>query len=167
MKVHEGDTIADMNVLSGKSQTGETRKEFVLCMTSQGFGKRVATSEFRPQARGGIGLLAIKFKKSLKNEDRMSCFCIVGEDDEILLITSRGIMVRQKVSEISLQSRTATGVVVQKVDPGDHIANVGLVPKYEERDESELPVPLLSAFTKIGCSLDNPFFSKFTTVLCW
>ncbi len=67
----------------------------------------------------------------------MSCLRIVREDDEILVITAKGIMVRQKVSDIHSQGRAATGVMIQKVDVenGDHISSVSLVPKYEEADD--------------------------------
>jgi DNA gyrase subunit A len=135
MKLREGDTIADMNVLSGRADGTGSQDEFVLCITSQGFGKRIPTTAFRTQARGGAGTIAIKFKKGLEDSDRVKSFCIVAEDDEILVITARGIMVRQKVSEISSQSKTATGVLIQKVASKDSIASVSLVPTYEEQDD--------------------------------
>ena len=103
-------------------------------MTENGYGKRVATSEFRTTARGGVGVIALKFKKGGNaggSGDKLSCFCVVQEDDEILVNTSRGVMVRQQVNQISLQSRSATGVMVQKVDSGDKITSVSVVPKDE------------------------------------
>jgi DNA gyrase subunit A len=133
MKLREGDTIGGMNVLGGSKK----EKEFVLCVTSQGYGKRISTDEFRATARGLVGVIAIKFKKAGGEQDRMSCFCIVNEDDEILVNTAKGVMVRQKVSRIPSQGRTATGVVVQKVDGGDHITSVSLVSEIEELDADE------------------------------
>ena len=132
MKLREGDTLADMNVIESAGGSAATN---VLCVTSKGYGKRISTDDFRTINRGGSGVIAIKFKKGLEEEDRVSCFCVVQEDDEVLINTSRGIMVRQKVNQISLQSRQATGVTVQKVDDGDHISSISLVPKYEEQDE--------------------------------
>lgn len=64
----------------------------------------------------------------------MSCFCIVKEDDEILVNTTRGIMVRQKVQQIPCQSRSATGVVIQKVDESDIITSVSVLPLTEDDD---------------------------------
>ena len=140
LKLKSGDTIADMNVLKGRNEgdggkNDGGKEEFVLCVTSQGFGKRISTDEFRTQLRGGTGVIAIKFK-SKHAEDRVSSFGIVNEDDEVLLITSKGIIVRQKVSAIASQSRSATGVLIQKVDEGDHISSVSLVPNYEENDDA-------------------------------
>jgi DNA gyrase subunit A len=137
MKLREGDTIADMNVLSGRTDGTGSQNEFVLCITSQGFGKRIPTNGFRTTGRGGVGVIATKFKKGQEEIDRVKSFCIVAEDDEILVITAKGIMVRQKVSDISSQGRSATGVTIQKVDSGDSIASVSLVPTYEEQDDAD------------------------------
>jgi DNA gyrase subunit A len=123
MTLKKGDTIADMNVLRG---TGE---ECLLVVTKEGYGKRVKADEFRTTARGGSGVIAIKFKAGRVN-DRVSTMRVVKEEDEILLITAQGVIVRQKVSDISCQGRSATGVLVQKVDvlAGDSISTVSIVP---------------------------------------
>ena len=134
MKLKDQDTIADMNVLKSRNSDESSQKDekqFVLCVTANGYGKRVSTKEFRTTARGGVGVIAIKFKKGA-NADTLSCFCVVQEDDEILVNTSKGVMVRQQVSQISLQSRSATGVMVQKVDNGDRITSVSVLPKDDE-----------------------------------
>ena len=81
-----------------------------------------------------MGVLAIKFKKKYEH-DRVSCLrTVASETDEILVITNGGIIVRQKVSEIGSQSRTATGVTIQKLDEGDSIASVSIVPRVESDD---------------------------------
>ena len=129
MKMRDGDRIADINVLSGDTED----RESVLTVTRMGFGKRVATKDFRIQARGGLGVIAIKFKKTV--EDSVSCLLAAQPDDEILLITAKGIMVRQRVADIPAQSRSATGVTIQRLDEGDQITQVSIVPKYEETDE--------------------------------
>jgi len=123
MTLKKGDTIADMNVLKEDDK-------FLLCMTTQGYGKRVKTEEFRTTKRGGSGVIAIKFKAG-RVDDRVSTMRVVNEEDEILLITSQGVMVRQQVKDIPVQGRAATGVVVQKVDvrSGDSISTVSIVPQ--------------------------------------
>jgi DNA gyrase subunit A len=129
MKMKKGDTIADMCLLSGS----ETDASFVLAVTAQGYGKLVGSDEFRATARGGVGVIAIKFKS--KGEDAVTCLRAVGKNDEILVITAKGIMVRQQVSDIPSQGRTATGVKLQKLDGGDRISSVSLVPRHEETGE--------------------------------
>jgi len=120
MKLKEGDSLADMNVLRGED------KEYLLVVTAMGQGKRVATSEFVARSRGGVGVIAIKFKNE---DDRLTCLRIVHDDDEILVITEKGIMVRQAVANIPSQSRTARGAVLQKLDDADMISSVSLVPE--------------------------------------
>ena len=131
MKLKKGDTIADVNVLSDKDD------ESVLVVTKEGYGKRVKTEEFRTTARGGSGVIAIKFKAG-RIDDRVSTMRVVKEEDEILLITSQGVMVRQQVKDISCQGRSATGVLVQKVDvrAGDSISTVSIVPKEDIIDDN-------------------------------
>ena len=123
MTLKTADAIADMNVLSGKD-------ECLLIVTTSGMGKRVKIEEFRTTARGGSGVIAMKFKTRRVN-DRVSTMRVVNEEDEIMLITSQGVMVRQQAKEIPCQSRTATGVIVQKVDAksGDSISAVSIIPK--------------------------------------
>ena len=128
MTLKTADTIADMNVLSGSKDD-----ESLLVVTKEGYGKRVKTGEFRATARGGSGVIAIKFKAG-RIDDRISSMRVVDDEDEILLITSQGVMVRQKVGDIPCQGRAATGVVVQKVNikGGDNISTVSIVPKQED-----------------------------------
>jgi DNA gyrase subunit A len=135
MKFRPGDTIADMKVLGSEGPTKEKSdsREYVLVVTAQGFGKRIPRSEFRVQGRGGVGVVAIKFKKN--TTDEVGALLATHESDEILLITAKGIIVRQQVSQIPIQSRTATGVLVQRLDEGDYITTVSLVPDYEETDD--------------------------------
>ncbi|GKY91129.1 hypothetical protein MPSEU_000085700 [Mayamaea pseudoterrestris] len=135
MKLREGDSIADMNVLGCEKNTKgpmSDARDFVLAVTAQGFGKRIPRSDFRIQHRGGKGVVAIKFKKN--TTDQVCALAAARESDEILLITAKGIIVRQQVSQIPAQSRTATGVLVQRLDDGDYITTVSRVPEYEETD---------------------------------
>ena len=128
MKLKPGDTLADVNILEGNSSS----TEYVLVVTANGYGKRIQTEEFTPRARGGVGVITTKFKKF--SSDFVSCLRVVNEDDEVLVITSKGVIVRQNVSAISIQSRAATGVLVQKVDEGDYIGSVSIIPSYSEED---------------------------------
>jgi DNA gyrase subunit A len=134
IKLKAGDSVADMNVLNGDAKVTQADQEYVLAVTSQGYGKRVPTTEFRTQARGGQGVVAIKFKAATGGQDFVTCLRTVKEDDEVLVITAKGVIVRQQVKNISSQGRTATGVLVQKLDAGDHITSVSIVPKYDEVD---------------------------------
>ncbi|MEG3973644.1 DNA gyrase C-terminal beta-propeller domain-containing protein, partial [Microcoleus sp. herbarium8] len=108
----------------------------VLVITSNGYGKRVPVSQFRLQRRAGKGLTATKFK-SKKAKDYVAALRIVNDNDELMIITNRGIIIRQAVSAISTQSRTATGVRVQRLDEDDSIVAVALVPASGEESIEE------------------------------
>ena len=109
---------------------------WVLIVTNNGYGKRTPVSQFRLQRRAGKGLIAAKLNsrksKSRKSKDELAALRIVNVDDELMMITSRGIIVRQAVNAISIQSRGATGVRVQRLDEDDAIAAVALVPPLAE-----------------------------------
>ena len=91
---------------------------------------------FRKQARGGKGLIAMKFKRA---DDRLLSLTPDGQDDdeELLLITQKGTIVRQRLEAIPTQSRATTGVKLQKLDEDDLVASVQVVPAADEADEEE------------------------------
>ncbi|NES66095.1 MAG: DNA gyrase subunit A, partial [Okeania sp. SIO2D1] len=95
-------------------------------------------SQFTLQNRGGKGRIATKFKKKKKKQDKLASLRIVNETEELIMITTRGIIIRQAVDAISIQSRSATGVRVQKLDDADSIAEVALVPATETEDIEEI-----------------------------
>ncbi|WP_026100102.1 DNA topoisomerase (ATP-hydrolyzing) subunit A [Fortiea contorta] len=101
---------------------------WVLVITNGGYGKRVPVAQFRLQNRAGQGLMATKFKNR-KTKDQLATLRIVNnDDDEIMMVTNRGIIIRQAVNAISVQSRSATGVRVQRLDEDDAITGVAIVP---------------------------------------
>lgn len=117
-----------------ENTTIEQPGPWVLVITTHGFGKRTPVAQFRLQNRAGKGVTATKFKK-LKTPDQLAALRIVNADDELMLVTSRGIVIRQAVMDISSQSRAATGVRVQRLDDDDYIAAVALVPPEDLSDE--------------------------------
>lgn len=108
---------------------------WVLVITMGGYGKRVPVSQFRLQNRAGMGLVATKFRKS---QDKLAALRVVNDEDELMMVTSRGIIIRQAVKAISPQSRMATGIRLQRLDEDDAIAAVALVPPSSEDEEEEL-----------------------------
>ncbi|MFM7406281.1 MAG: DNA gyrase subunit A [Cuspidothrix sp.] len=109
---------------------------WVLVITMGGYGKRVPVSQFRLQNRAGQGLTATKFKNR-KTKDKLATLRIVNSDEEIMMATNRGIIIRQAVNAISIQSRSATGVRVQRLDEDDAITGVAIVPP-DSDDNGEL-----------------------------
>ncbi|MEW6496176.1 MAG: DNA gyrase subunit A [Cyanobacteriota bacterium] len=106
---------------------------WVLVVTMGGYGKRVPVSQFRLQNRAGMGILSTKFRLP---KDQVAALRVVNEGDELMMVTSRGIIIRQAIKAISPQSRMATGVRVQRLDEDDAIAAVALVPLSGEEEEA-------------------------------
>ncbi|GAB1540416.1 hypothetical protein NUACC21_30850 [Scytonema sp. NUACC21] len=119
---------ADVNEESVEVAGNGSTGPWVLVITMGGYGKRVPVSQFRLQNRAGQGIMATKFKNR-KIKDQLATLHIVNNDDaEIMMVTSRGIIIRQAVDAISIQSRSATGVRVQRLDEDDVITGVAIVP---------------------------------------
>ncbi len=95
--------------------------DLVLIATENGFGKRTRLDEFPVQGRGGQGVIAIQ---ASDRNGRVVGALQVSEDDEIMLISSGGTLVRTPTSEISLMGRNTQGVRLIRLDDGD--ALVGL-----------------------------------------
>ncbi|MEH1920040.1 DNA topoisomerase (ATP-hydrolyzing) subunit A [Nostoc sp.] len=120
--------ITETNEESAEVPSSGVVGPWVLVITMGGYGKRVPVAQFRLQNRAGQGLMATKFKNR-KTKDKLATLRIVNnDDDEIMMVTNRGIIIRQAVNAISIQSRSATGVRVQRLDEDDAITGVAIVP---------------------------------------
>ena len=106
---------------------------WVLIASALGLGKRVPVTQFRLQKRAGMGLRAIKFRIK---DDVLVCLKVLGKGEELLFVTEKGVIVRTNADKISQQSRAATGVKLQRLDEGDHLSEVVLVPR-EQKEETD------------------------------
>ncbi|MBK17208.1 MAG: DNA gyrase subunit A [Prochlorococcus sp. SP3034] len=153
MNLRDGDKLVAMDVLTSElvdqlakldnekddsfvdEETQITDGPWVLVVSSFGLGKRVPVAQFRLQKRAGMGLKAIKFR--IKG-DVLVGLKVLGKGEEILLVTEKGVIVRTNADKISQQSRAATGVKLQRLDDGDHLAEVVLVPHEQIEGEDQL-----------------------------
>jgi DNA gyrase subunit A len=103
----------------------------ILIVTDAGYGKRTQLHHFHRQGRGGLGVRGIRLTAQ---RGRVVSAFMVGLDDEILVTSSAGVMVRMAVREISSQGRDATGVRVATLDSGQVVASVAPVLAVEETD---------------------------------
>ncbi|MEL6777015.1 MAG: DNA topoisomerase (ATP-hydrolyzing) subunit A [Cyanobacteria bacterium J06597_16] len=149
MSLRDGDKLISMDILSSQmvealeAAADESEEEialreqgpWVLVVSAGGLGKRVPFTNFRLQNRAGMGLVAMKFRK---DNDELVALRIAEPDDELMIVSARGIIMRQSVNAISIQSRMATGVQLQRLDDDDAIAAVALVPHLDE-SENDMP----------------------------
>jgi DNA gyrase subunit A len=96
----------------------------ILLVTDAGYGKRTKVERFNRQARGGQGVRGIRL--TAKRGKVVAAF-MAGLEDEILLISTTGVVIRTAVREIASQGRDATGVRVMNLDDGDAVAAVAPV----------------------------------------
>ncbi len=146
MNLRSGDSLVSMDVLSKElvdriastndeeenSESVEYEGPWVLVASAEGLGKRVPVTQFRLQKRAGMGLRAIKFRN---DDDELVGLKVLDRGEELLLVSEKGVIVRTSADLISQQSRAATGVRLQRLDLGDHLAEVVLVPPESESQE--------------------------------
>jgi DNA gyrase subunit A len=108
---------------------------WVLVASASGLGKRVPVNQFRLQKRAGMGLRCMKFRRA---GDVLVGLKVLGAGEELLLVSEKGVIVRTQADAIPQQSRAATGVRLQKLDSGDRLTEVVLVPPAPE-EEAAIP----------------------------
>jgi len=94
----------------------------LLTVTSQGYGKRTEMEEYPLQRRGGKGVKNIDMKKG-----QVCCSTAVSEEDELLVTTRDGVMIRISTGDIRVQGRATQGVRIMNVKPGDEVAAVARI----------------------------------------
>jgi DNA gyrase subunit A len=112
----------------GMAQSAEGRD--LLVVTELGLGKRTPLNQYRLQRRGGSGVKNIRLSSKTGT---VVAVRDVKDDDEILVITARGIISRLPVKEISTQGRAAQGVRLKRLDEGDRVSAIAPI---AARDES-------------------------------
>src|SRR5580658_8135953 len=126
MKLRSGDEVVSLDVVRPDAD--------VLIVTDAGYGKRTKTDHFGRQGRGGQGVRAIKLTAV---RGRVVGAFMAGLDDEILLVSTGGVVIRTAVREIAAQGRDATGVRLMSLDAGHAVAAVAAVAAEDEVDGAE------------------------------
>ncbi|MBN2170851.1 MAG: DNA gyrase subunit A [Candidatus Krumholzibacteriota bacterium] len=120
----EDDRVVDMLTLRGQQS--------VLTITENGFGKRTTVEDYPARGRGGLGTIDIK---TTKRNGPVVATLPAWDDDEIILITRGGKMVRMGVSGISLIGRNTQGVKIVSLDEGDKVVSVAVIPQERDPDD--------------------------------
>ena len=136
MKLRTGDEIVGCDIVPRDYDAD------LLVVTSDGFGKRTKLSEFRSQNRGGIGLIATKFKSSAS---RLVALTIVQDSDDIMMVTANGVVTRLNAGSISRQGRPATGVRAQNLVDSDTVVSVNKIVNPDEDEQVKKDVASMDA----------------------
>jgi DNA gyrase subunit A len=136
IKLEKGDRVIGSVTLRRSGTT-------ILVATEKGYGKRSETGEYRISHRGGKGIITVK---TTEKTGKMVAIKEVVETDDVVIVTSGGIVIRQHASEIRLAGRNTMGVRLIRLDEGDLISDVAAVMSEEEEptngDTPKPPVPL-------------------------
>ena len=116
IRLRQGDVVVSLDVAADDTD--------ILIVTDAGYGKRTKLERFNRQARGGQGVRGIRLTGTRGTV--VGAF-MVALDEEILLVSSGGVVIRTEAREIASQGRDATGVRVMNLDEGQTVAAVARV----------------------------------------
>ena len=112
-KSSKGDKVVGMVVIR--------REGTILVATEKGYGKRTDIMQYRAQKRGGMGVMAMRTSKKV---GKMVAVMEVVDSDDLMVITDRGVLIRQQVSEIRTIGRVTQGVKLIRLDEKDKISGI-------------------------------------------
>ncbi|WP_163102534.1 DNA gyrase subunit A [Peribacillus alkalitolerans] len=129
ISLREGDEVIGMELVEEDSQ--------ILIVTRNGYGKRTHEKEYRIQSRGGKGIKTVNVTD--KNGPLIALKTVIGEED-LMLITASGILIRMHVSDISQTGRNTQGVKLIRLESNEneYVSTVAVV----DREEEETVIPL-------------------------
>ena len=115
--------------------TAKRNDTSLLAVTDNGYGKRSKVDDYRMTKRGARGVITIKAHEKIGN---LVGLLDVNDEDDLIIITSNGIVIRQHVSDIRVLGRNTSGVRLIRLDAGDHISATARVPKADDDSASEV-----------------------------
>lgn len=110
----------------------ESNEQEVLVVTEHGYGKRTNVAEYRCQMRGGKG---VKTLNVTEKNGRLCALKAVSDEDDLIVVSDKGVVIRTHVDQISRTKRATQGVRVIKLRPDHHVATIALVPRQEDIEE--------------------------------
>lgn len=105
----------------------------LLTVSETGFGRKSSFDDYRVQSRGGKGLINYRTAQYGK----VAMIASVTEEDDVIMITTDGIVIRTHIDQISTFQRPGKGVKVMKVNDGERVATISIVERLEEDEETE------------------------------
>jgi len=128
IKFREGDFVVGATKIFDESAT-------ILTVTDKGMGRRCAVSSYRMQNRGGLGL------KNYPVSDEKGYVCgirTLGPDDDVILISADGVIIRIRANDLRIMGRPASGVRVMRLGAEDRVASFSRTPHDEDEETSEV-----------------------------
>ncbi|MEJ5285862.1 MAG: DNA gyrase subunit A [Candidatus Kapaibacterium sp.] len=128
-------TLDDDDQVVSMITTNDPENTQVLVVGENGFGKRTMLTEFRLTHRGAKGVISMKVTEKT---GKVIGIVKVTDNDDLFVVTSKGIIIRQPIHQIRLIGRNTQGVRLIKLEPGDNIADITAVPiESNESDQTD------------------------------
>lgn len=143
IRLRSGDYVISMGVVSQEDMlaNGSEAARTVLAVSENGYGKRTAISAYSTTRRGSMGVITLK---TTTRNGYLAGLMIVDKNEELLIITQEGMIIRQPISEISVISRNTQGVRLINLKEGDKVRDITNVPSEEDDEIIEKGVAKLS-----------------------
>jgi len=110
----------------------EHDQQEILVITENGFGKRTIVEEYRKQIRGGKG---VKTLNVTEKNGKLSTLRTVSDDEDLIVVSDKGVVIRTHVDQISQTKRATQGVRIIRLRPDHKVSTIALVPRQEEVEE--------------------------------
>ncbi|WP_341703218.1 DNA gyrase subunit A [Ferrovibrio sp.] len=127
-RIRAGETGVEVptDISSDRFTALQAAEQFILTVTEKGFGKRSSAYEYRVTSRGGSGIINIE--TTARNGNVAAAFP-VEHDDQIMLVTDGGQVIRCPVDDIRIAGRNTQGVIIFKLGDGEKVASVAHLPE--------------------------------------
>ena len=113
----------------------ENYKNEILIVTEKGFGKRSLIDDYRIQIRGGMG---VKTVNVTEKNGKLNTLTSVSENNDLIITTTRGVVIRMHVSDISQTGRNTQGVRIIRLDDGHSVSSIAVVEAEIEEENVEV-----------------------------
>lgn len=128
IRLRDGDEVIGLDVADDDNQ------DEILVVTEKGYGKRTSIEDYRLSNRGGMG---VKTAKLTERNGRLVCITTVDGDEDLMVVTNQGVIIRMEVSNISVNGRMAQGVRLIRLDEEQYVSTVAKVKKEPEDIEAD------------------------------
>jgi len=127
MKLQEDEKAVGLAVVS-------SNEDEIIVLTSLGFGKRTSAEAFLVKGRNGKG---VKYMNITEKSGAPVCLALSTPNDDLMVVTDKGMVIRTHISDISIIGRDTQGVKIIKLNEGQSVASIAVVPRNEEEEEQE------------------------------
>lgn len=130
----KGITLTGDDYVVGMEPITTEKDNYILAITENGFGKRTEVEEYRSQSRAGKGILTYK---TTEKTGHIIGVKVVTENDDVMIITANGTVIRLNVSGISVLGRNTQGVTLMRTSEGGKVASIAKITPEDEEQETK------------------------------